>query len=130
MLVGVPKEGKVREARVGLVPNSVAELTIVAMVLVETNAGAGVGAGDEAYRAAGAESAPDANTVFDRAEMIVKVKEPQPVSGFSYRNIRSVHISASCCRPSADTRQWSLAVPRLPMRRSPTIRVACRFWLR
>jgi alanine dehydrogenase len=79
MLVGVPKEIKVREARVGLVPNSVAELTGRGhKVLVETNAGAGIGAGDDAYRAAGAEIAPDAKTVFDRAEMIVKVKEPQP----------------------------------------------------
>ena len=78
MLVGVPKEIKVREARVGLVPNSVAELTGRGhKVLVETNAGAGIGAGDDAYRAAGAEIAPDAKTVFDRAEMIVKVKEPQ-----------------------------------------------------
>ena len=79
MLVGVPKEIKVREARVGLVPNSVAELTGRGhKVLVETNAGAGISAGDDAYRAAGAEIAPDAKTVFDRAEMIVKVKEPQP----------------------------------------------------
>ena len=79
MLVGVPKEIKVREARVGLVPNSVAELTGRGHeVLVETNAGAGIGAGDDAYRAAGAKIAPDAKTVFDRAEMIVKVKEPQP----------------------------------------------------
>ena len=79
MLVGVPKEIKVREARVGLVPNSVAELTGCGhKVLVETNAGAGIGAGDDAYRAVGAEIAPDAKTVFDRAEMIVKVKEPQP----------------------------------------------------
>ena len=79
MLVGVPKEIKVREARVGLVPNSVAELTGRGHeVLVETNAGAGISAGDDAYRAAGAEIAPDAKTVFDRAEMIVKVKEPQP----------------------------------------------------
>jgi alanine dehydrogenase len=79
MLVGVPKEIKVREARIGLVPNSVAELTGRGhKVLVETNAGAGIGAGDDAYRAAGAEIAPDAKTVFDRAEMIVKVKEPQP----------------------------------------------------
>ena len=79
MLVGVPKEIKVREARVGLVPNSVAELTGRGhKLLVETNAGAGIGAGDDAYRAAGAEIAPDAKTVFDRAEMIVKVKEPQP----------------------------------------------------
>jgi alanine dehydrogenase len=79
MLVGVPKEIKVREARVGLVPNSVAELTGRGhKVLVETNAGAGIGAGDDVYRAAGAEIAPDAKSVFDKAEMIVKVKEPQP----------------------------------------------------
>jgi len=79
MLVGVPKEIKVRESRVGLVPNSVAELTNRGhKVLVETNAGAGIGASDDVYRAAGAEIAPDAKTVFERAEMIVKVKEPQP----------------------------------------------------
>ena len=79
MLVGVPKEIKVREARVGLVPNSVAELTSRGhKVLVETNAGAGIGADDDAYRAAGAEIASDAKTVFDQADMIVKVKEPQP----------------------------------------------------
>ncbi|MDA7792293.1 alanine dehydrogenase [bacterium] len=79
MLVGVPKEIKVRESRVGLVPNSVAELTGRGhKVLVETNAGAGIGAGDDVYRAAGAEIAPDAKTVFAQAEMIVKVKEPQP----------------------------------------------------
>ena len=79
MLVGVPKEIKVREARVGLVPNSVAELTGRGhKVLVETNAGAGIGAGDDVYRSAGAEIALDAKSVFDEAEMIVKVKEPQP----------------------------------------------------
>ena len=79
MLVGVPKEIKVREARVGLVPNSVAELTGRGHeVLVETNAGAGIGAGDDVYRGAGAEIALDAKSVFDEAEMIVKVKEPQP----------------------------------------------------
>ena len=79
MLVGVPKEIKVREARVGLVPNSVAELTCRGhKVLVETNAGAGIGAGDDVYRGAGAEIALDAKSVFDEAEMIVKVKEPQP----------------------------------------------------
>ena len=79
MLVGVPKEIKVCEARVGLVPNSVAELTGRGhKVLVETNAGAGIGAGDDVYRGAGAEIALDAKSVFDEAEMIVKVKEPQP----------------------------------------------------
>ena len=58
MLIGVPKEIKVRESRVGLVPNSVAELTGRGhSVLVETGAGAGIGAGDDAYRAVGAEIA-------------------------------------------------------------------------
>lgn len=48
-------------------------------VIVETGAGAGIGAGDEAYKSAGATIAPDAQTVFDKAQMIIKVKEPQPV---------------------------------------------------
>lgn len=79
MIVGVPKEIKVRESRVGLVPNSVAELTGRGhRVLVETGAGAGIGADDDAYLAAGAEIAGSAADVFAGAEMIVKVKEPQP----------------------------------------------------
>ena len=79
MLIGVPKEIKVRESRVGLVPNSVAELTARGhRVLVETGAGAGIGASDDVYRAAGAEIANSAADVFSAAEMIVKVKEPQP----------------------------------------------------
>jgi len=79
MIIGVPKEIKVRESRVGLVPNSVAELTGRGhSVLVETGAGAGIGAVDDAYRTAGAEIAVSAADVFAKAEMIVKVKEPQP----------------------------------------------------
>ena len=79
MLIGVPKEIKVRESRVGLVPNSVAELLGRGhSVLVETRAGAGIGASDDAYRAAGAEIAASAADVFAKAEVIVKVKEPQP----------------------------------------------------
>ena len=79
MLVGVPKEIKVRESRVGLVPNSVAELVGRGhRVMVETGAGAGIGADDAAYQAAGAEIAGSAAEVFAAAEMIVKVKEPQP----------------------------------------------------
>ncbi|MEC8263388.1 MAG: alanine dehydrogenase [Pseudomonadota bacterium] len=78
MLIGVPKEIKVRESRVGLVPNSVAELTGRGhSVLVETGAGAGIGADDDAYRAAGAQIAASAADIFATAEMIVKVKEPQ-----------------------------------------------------
>ena len=103
MLVGVPKEIKVREARVGLVPNSVAELTGRGhKVLVETNAGAGIGAGDDAYRAAGAEIAPDAKTVFDRAEMIVKVKEPQPVE---WVQLSADHILFTYLHLAADPAQ-------------------------
>jgi len=79
MLVGVPREIKVRESRVGLVPNSVAELVGRGhRVMVETGAGAGIGADDAAYKAAGAEIADSAADVFAAAEMIVKVKEPQP----------------------------------------------------
>ncbi len=78
MLVGVPKEIKTHEYRVGLVPGSVRELVHHGhKVLVQTNAGAGIGFGDDAYRAAGAEIANTAEDVFAKADMVVKVKEPQ-----------------------------------------------------
>src|SRR5579863_6243392 len=77
MLVGVPKETKDNEYRVGLVPSTVRELADNGhRVLVETNAGAGAGLADADYRAAGAEIVADADAVFGRAELIVKVKEP------------------------------------------------------
>jgi alanine dehydrogenase len=80
MLIGVPREIKNHEYRVGLTPESVAELTHQGhRVLVETDAGAGIGDSDNDYRAAGAEIANDARVVFDAADMIVKVKEPQAV---------------------------------------------------
>lgn len=79
MLVGVPKEVKNHEYRVGLVPSSVRELVHHGhKVMVETKAGAGIGFTDADYQAAGAEIAADAESVFAKAEMIVKVKEPQP----------------------------------------------------
>jgi alanine dehydrogenase len=79
MLIGVPKETKVEEYRVGLVPGSVRELAHRGhQVVVETGAGAGIGFDDAAYEAVGARILPDAAGVFERAEMIVKVKEPQP----------------------------------------------------
>ncbi len=77
MLVGVPKEIKDNEYRVGTVPSTVRELTEKGhQVLVETGAGTGAGFLDSDYQAAGAKIAPDADTVFGRAELIVKVKEP------------------------------------------------------
>lgn len=78
MRVGVPKEIKNHEQRVGLTPDSAAELIGNGHhVLVETLAGDGIGASDADYRAVGAEIADDAASVFDEAELIVKVKEPQ-----------------------------------------------------
>ncbi len=78
MLIGVPREIKPQEYRVGLTPESAAELVQHGHgVLVETQAGAGIGAGDEAYRSAGARIAPDGAAVFAQADLIVKVKEPQ-----------------------------------------------------
>jgi alanine dehydrogenase len=80
MLVGVPKEIKVHEYRVGLTPSSVREMVANGhAVLVQTDAGAGIGASDEDYQRAGAEIAPSADDVYARAEMIVKVKEPQAI---------------------------------------------------
>ncbi len=77
MRIGVPKEIKVHEYRVGLVPAAVQELSRAGHeVRVETGAGAGIGFGDADYRAAGAVICPDAASAFD-ADMIVKVKEPQ-----------------------------------------------------
>ncbi len=80
MLIGVPKEIKNHEYRVGLTPSSVRELVHHGhTVMVETKAGAGIGFDDAAYQAAGATIATGAADVFAQAEMIVKVKEPQPV---------------------------------------------------
>jgi alanine dehydrogenase len=78
MLIGVPKEIKTKEYRVGLVPGSVRELVHYGhSVLVESGAGLGIGFGDDAYAATGAAIAESAAEVFARADMIVKVKEPQ-----------------------------------------------------
>ncbi len=79
MHIGVPKEIKIHEYRVGLTPPSVAELTAAGhTVTVETQAGCGIDFTDDDYVAAGATIAPDAAHVFAAADMIVKVKEPQP----------------------------------------------------
>ncbi|HET8636505.1 MAG TPA: alanine dehydrogenase [Acidobacteriaceae bacterium] len=79
MKIGVPKEIKTHEYRVGLPPACVRELTRLGhRVLVQQGAAAGIGIGDDAYRAAGAEIVPAAEDVFETAEMVVKVKEPQP----------------------------------------------------
>ncbi len=78
MLIGVPKEIKNHEYRVGMTPAGVYELVRHGhQILVETNAGLAIGYGDEDYISAGATIARSAEEVFASAEMIVKVKEPQ-----------------------------------------------------
>jgi alanine dehydrogenase len=79
MRVGVPREIKPQEYRVGLTPAAVREYCAHGhTVWVETGAGEGIGADDEMYRRAGAQMLPDATLVFAGADLIVKVKEPQP----------------------------------------------------
>lgn len=79
MRVGCPKEIKNHEYRVGLTPGAVREYVAHGHeVIVETKAGAGIGADDDAYRAAGAKIVATAREIFEKADMVVKVKEPQP----------------------------------------------------
>ncbi|MGE0241130.1 MAG: alanine dehydrogenase [Parvibaculaceae bacterium] len=80
MLIGVPKEIKNHEYRVGMTPLSVREAVRHGHeVWVQTGAGLGIGASDEDYRSAGAQNVPTAEEIFAKADMIVKVKEPQAV---------------------------------------------------
>lgn len=80
MRVGCPKEIKVHEYRVGLTPESAAELVRAGHeVFLETKAGEGIGAPDSVYEKVGVKILPNADAVFEHAEMIVKVKEPQPI---------------------------------------------------
>lgn len=79
MIIGVPKEVKIDESRVGLTPDSVAELISHGhAVIIEQNAGKEVGCDDAAYQQAGADIVATAAEVFAQADMIIKVKEPQP----------------------------------------------------
>jgi alanine dehydrogenase len=79
MLVGVPREVKDNEFRVGMTPSAVRELVAHGhKVVVQAGAGKTIDLGDDSYQAAGAEIVPDAASIFAQAEMVVKVKEPQP----------------------------------------------------
>ncbi|WP_193211691.1 alanine dehydrogenase [Luteolibacter marinus] len=79
MIIGIPKEIKAQEHRIAMIPGTVGELVKHGhRVLVEAGAGIGSSYPDEQYLAMGAEIVPDADAVFSTAEMIVKVKEPQP----------------------------------------------------
>jgi len=103
MRIGVPTEIKSNEFRVGLVPGSVRELSARGHeVIVQAGAGAGVFADDAAYEKAGARIVPDAEDVFGGADMIVKVKEPQPIE---WRRLRPNHILFTYLHLAADPDQ-------------------------
>lgn len=90
MRIGVPKEIKNNENRVGLIPENVQELVVHGHeVWVETNAGQGIGADDAAYQAAGAQIKSTATEIFANCDMIIKVKEPQKVE---YEQLREGQI--------------------------------------
>src|SRR5436305_3759422 len=79
MIVGVTKEIKTDEYRVGMIPVGVEELTRLGhRVLIQAGAGQGSGISDEQYASLGAEIVPDAANIWHRADLVVKVKEPLP----------------------------------------------------
>ena len=105
MRVGVPKEIKVHEYRVGLTPASVAELVAAGhQVLVQAGAGDGIDCPDSAYQKAGAEILPDAKSVFKSSDMIVKVKEPQPaeIEMLEARHILFTYLHLAADKPQAE----------------------------
>lgn len=104
MLLGVPKEIKDNEYRVGMVPSTVRELTETGHnVIVETGAGTEAGLPDGAYQAAGAEVVSGVNAVYSRAELIVKVKEPLAAERKKLQRGQVLFgLSASRTRPRTD----------------------------
>ncbi|MGB7755316.1 MAG: NAD-binding protein, partial [Salinisphaera sp.] len=103
MQIGVPKEIKPAEARVGLTPAGARELVGHGhRVVVETSAGAAAGFADDDYVAQGAEILDSAEAVFETADMIVKVKEPQPVE---YRRLREDQVLFTYLHLAPDAEQ-------------------------
>jgi alanine dehydrogenase len=105
MRVGVPKEIKVHEYRVGLTPASVAELVAHGHeVFVETKAGAGIDCPDSAYEKAGAKILPAAADVFAQSDMIVKVKEPQAqeIAMLESRHLLFTYLHLAADKPQAE----------------------------
>lgn len=132
MRVGIPREIKNHEYRVGLAPAGVHELAAHGHeVIVESGAGRGIGADDAAYAAAGARIVDTAREVFERAELIVKVKEPQARERAWLRAgqvlFTYLHLAPD---PSRRATCWPAASRRLPTRPSPGRATRCRCWHR
>ncbi len=106
MRIGVPKEIKTHEYRVGLTPMAAAELVRLGhQVMIQTGAGAGIDMTDDEYKAAGATIAPDAATIFAENDLVVKVKEPQPVE---CKMLRQEQILFTYLHLAPDTAQTDL----------------------
>src|SRR2546427_1406816 len=147
MIIGVPKEIKDHEFRVGLTPDGTRALVKAGhRVLVEAGAGAGSGLDDPAYRAAGAEVVSNKTALFERADLIVKVKEPLPEEYPLFRKSQALftylHLAANRPLTEAllDRRGFALAhenvgspgggLPLLPPMREVAGRVAGRIGAR
>src|SRR5947209_10770763 len=115
MLIGVPKEVKTHEYRVGLTPGSVREIVHHGHeVVVETGAGTGIGFEDASYEAVGARILPGRTEVFAAAELIVKVKEPQPQEAAALREgqvlFTYLHLAANRVLAEALVRSGVIAI--------------------
>ena len=128
MKVGVPTEIKPDEYRVALTPAGVRELTDAGHeVLVQAGAGEGSAIADADYEAQGARIVPDADAVFDEAEMIVKVKEPQPEEVARLRPEHTLFTYLHLAPAPELTRSLaSRAPPASPTRPSRTSAAGCR----
>jgi alanine dehydrogenase len=110
VIVGIPKEVKNHEYRVAATPEGVRELIHAGhRVVVESTAGDGSAIADQQYAAAGAEILPDADAVFAHAELIVKVKEPQPEE---YERFRTDHVLFTFLHLAADEKLTRFLVER------------------
>src|SRR2546427_1525133 len=147
MIIGVPKEIKDHEFRVGLTPDGTRALVKAGhRVLVEAGAGAGSGLDDPAYRAAGAEVVSNKVALFERADLIVKVKEPLPAEYPLFRKSQALftylHLAADRPLTEAllDRRGLALAFetkgspgggpPLLPPLSGGARRASVRIWAR
>ena len=132
MKVGVPTEIKTDEYRVSLTPAGARELVEHGHeVIVQSGAGEGTTIPDSEYLAQGARIAPDAASVFEEAELVLGVKEPQPQEVAMLR--RTICCSPTCTwRPTPSSRAgWpTRAPPASPTRRSSTSAAGCRCWRR
>ena len=104
MIIAVPKEIKEQESRVSVTPAAVHRFTMRGHeVLVEQSAGVAAGFSDAAYEAAGARILPDHAALFERGELVVKVKEPLPSEyALAPEGADPLHLSAPGGEPSAD----------------------------